>query len=108
MKDDKLYLNHINDAIGKIESYISDGKDGFLSSTLHQDAVIRELEIIGEAVKHLSEKFRNQSTQIPWKRIAGMRDVLIHDYMGVDIYAVWEVTQTHIPELKKFLSESLS
>ena len=65
-----------------------------------QDAVIRQLEIIGEATKRLSPDLRRRYPQIPWKRIAGLRDVLIHDYLGVDIALVWRITQTYLPELK--------
>jgi uncharacterized protein with HEPN domain len=65
-----------------------------------QDAVIRQLEIIGEATKRLSENLRAAHPDIPWRRIAGMRDVLIHDYLGVDLNAVWEATQKDIPGLK--------
>lgn len=100
MNRDATYLQHILDAIGKIETYIHVGQDEFVKGTHWHDATIRELEIIGEATKRISETLRNQHTDIPWRRIAGLRDVLIHDYMGVDLTAVWEITQQHLPELK--------
>lgn len=100
MNRDSTYLQHILDAIGKIETYISVGQDEFIKATHWHDATIRELEIIGEATKRISETLRTQYTDIPWRRIAGLRDVLIHDYMGVDLTAVWEITQQHLPELK--------
>ncbi len=100
MKTDLVYLRHIMDSILKIESYISSGREAFMRESHWQDAVIRQLEIIGEATKKLSEDVRSQHTEIPWRRIAGMRDVLIHDYMGVDLEAVWEVTQKDLPGLK--------
>jgi uncharacterized protein with HEPN domain len=63
--------------------------------------VIRQLEIVGEATKNLSGDFRSRHSDIPWRRIAGLRDVLVHDYMGVRLAAVWEVTQTDLPVLKE-------
>ena len=83
MKRDIVYLRHIADAIERIESYISVGRDVFLSTPHWQDAVIRQLEIIGEAAKRLSTEIRDQNPRVPWRRIAGLRDVLAHDYMGV-------------------------
>ena len=101
MKEHQVYLQHIIDAIQKIESYVSVGKDVFLSTSHWQDATIRQLEIIGEATKQLPEDFRSKYPNIPWKRIAGLRDVLIHNYLGTDMTTVWEITQKNIPELKK-------
>ena len=83
MKGDRLYLTHILDAVEKIETYISVGHDVFVSTSHWQDAVIRQLEIIGEATKRLSKQLCSQHPEVPWRRIAGLRDVLIHDYMGV-------------------------
>lgn len=100
-KEDTIYLQHILDAISRIEEYVHKLSYGeFLENRLIQDGVIRQIEIIGEATKRLSPKMRNQVSDIPWKDIAGMRDKLIHDYMGVDIDAVWETVSKDIPELK--------
>lgn len=108
MKDDQVYLNHIWDAILKIESYIDKGYDEFIEKSYLQDAVIRQLEIIGEATKNVSNDLRIKHSNIPWKRIAGLRDVLIHDYMGVDISAVWQVTQKDLPKFKKNLKKIIT
>jgi uncharacterized protein with HEPN domain len=97
---DQVYLQHILDAIEKIESYSAIGREVFIANSHWQDAVIRQLEIIGEATKRLSDGLRQRYDEVPWRRIAGLRDVLIHDYMGVDLVAVWEVTQQNLPVLK--------
>ena len=101
MKDDAVYLRHILDAISKIESYVAVGRDIFMATSHWQDAVIRQLEIVGEATKNLSRELRSRHPDIPWRRIAGLRDFLIHEYMGVRLAAVWEVTQTDLPVLKE-------
>ena len=107
-KDYSLYLRHILEAIASIEEYTKDlDWDGFRSSKLVQDAVIRNLEIVGEATKKLPDEFRLRYPQIPWKQIAGMRDVLIHDYFGVDVERVWGVVNNRLKGLKKELSAVL-
>jgi uncharacterized protein with HEPN domain len=105
---DVVYLRHIRDAAEKIESYASVGRDLFLSVSHWQDATIRQLEIIGEATKRLSEVTRARNADIPWRRIAGLRDVLIHEYMGVDLDAVWEITQKEVPVLRRRVESILS
>ena len=99
MKDENLYLIHISECIDRIRSYCS-SEQAFFSSTLRQDAVIRNLEIIGEAAKKLSEATRNQAPEIPWKKVCGLRDVLIHQYMGVDLNEVWRVVVEDLLDLK--------
>ncbi len=100
MNRDNLYLQHILDAIQKIDLYVQVGHEEFLQSSHWQDAVVRQLEIIGEASKRLSDELRDRHADIPWRRICGLRDVLIHNYMGVDLAAVWEITQSQLPVLK--------
>ena len=105
MKADKPYLQHIIEAISKIEEYASVGRDFFMTQSHWQDAVIRRLEIIGEATKNLSSELKTNNPDVPWRRIAGLRDILIHNYMGVDLNAVWDVIQKDIPALKKQVLE---
>ena len=99
MNKDRLYLESIRDCLERIAEYTESGEDAFLASRLIQDGVIRNLEVIGEATKNISEDLRAANPSIPSRQIAGMRDVLIHDYMGVDYELVWEVVTIHIPDL---------
>lgn len=107
MKNDKVYLVHILECIERIRQYTDEGRKYFLSSIITQDAVIRNLEIIGEASKKISAEYKKQNPDIPWKQMAGLRDVLIHDYMGVDINIVWNVVARDIPRLEHLLKEKV-
>lgn len=103
MNNDNLYLNHILESISLIESYLPNGEKDFYSSKLIQDAVIRNLEIIGEATKMISEDLRQREGQIPWRQMVGMRDVLIHNYFGVDNEIVWAVVENQLPKIKDMI-----
>ncbi len=107
MKDDRVYLQHIRDSIARILEYTKGGSNEFMHDSKIQDAVIRNLEIIGEAVKHLSDDLRSPNSDIPWKQIAGMRDELIHEYFGVDAGIVWNVIAQHLPLLKEKIDNLL-
>lgn len=108
IKDPIVYIEHISVCIDRIKDY-SNGIDEsrFLSDNLIQDAVIRNFEIIGEATKKLDEDFRVKYAHVEWKKIAGMRDKLIHDYIGVDIWAVWRVVENIIPIFDSQMKEIL-
>ena len=108
-KDPVVYIKHISACISRIKAYTHGiDEDGFMMSNLVQDAVIRYLEIRGEATKKLNEDFRAKNADIEWKKIAGMRDKLIHDYIGVDLWAVWGVVEHIIPTLDKQIQDILS
>ncbi|HYK58926.1 MAG TPA: DUF86 domain-containing protein [Bryobacteraceae bacterium] len=107
MKTDRTYLLHIRDAIGRIEECSAAGRAEFFATPHWQDAIIRQLEIIGEASQRLSSDLRETTPEIPWRRICGLR-VLIHHYMGVDLEAVWAVVETGIPALKESVEGMLS
>ena len=108
MKDDLVYLRHIVGAIKDIEVYTAGGREVFFATKMVQDAVIRNLEIIGEAVKNLSPSFRTEHPDVPWKQIAGLRDILIHHYFGVDINGVWLVVEIRLPGLLQRLETLLA
>jgi uncharacterized protein with HEPN domain len=97
VKDERAYLLHIRDAIERILSYTREGRDAFLGDSMIQDAVLRNMEILGEASKRVSAPLREQAPDIPWREMAGMRDKLIHDYFGVDLSLVWDVVARELP-----------
>ncbi|WP_067047779.1 HepT-like ribonuclease domain-containing protein [Methanofollis ethanolicus] len=100
--DPLLYCHDILEAIDRIERYTgSITLDDFLGDTKTQDAVIRNLEIIGEAVKNLPADFREAHPGVEWRAVAGMRDKLIHHYFGVDMRIIWETTRTDLPHFRK-------
>ncbi len=102
IRTDRMYLQHILDAIGRIEQYVTGlNEEAFEREELIQDAVIRQLEVIGEAARHLSSEVRGSYPEIPWRDIVGMRNKLIHDYLGVDIGLVWVTVQEDLPMLRE-------
>jgi len=101
-KEPKIFIAHIIESIGEIEKHTRNiSLAGFIKSTLVQDAAIRRLEIIGEAVRRIPPEVKTAVPDIPWKQIAGLRNVLIHEYFGVDLRLVWKVIAKDIPNLKK-------
>ena len=107
MKDDRLYLHHMLERCRRIARFIAPGRDAFMGSEEAQDAVIRNVEVIGEAAKRVSPETRGRLARLDWRGICGMRDVLIHDYIGVDLDEVWNVAASRIPELEVVLAAFL-
>lgn len=108
VKDDSLYIRHILDSLRRIESYSKNlSHHKFISEPLFQDAMIRQLEIVGEATKRLSKEFIMIHPTIPWADISGMRNKLIHDYFGVDLEMVWKTVNEDVPELRKYLEKNV-
>src|SRR3989344_5850578 len=100
-KDDLVFINHLLENIEDIAQF-SEGltKDKFLGDKLRQKAIVRSIEIIGEAVKNISRKVQDKYPEIEWKDIVGTRDKKIHHYFGVDLNIVWEIIKNDLPDLK--------
>lgn len=108
MKGASAYLKHIAEAIAKVEKYTKGGRKKFMEDTMIQDSVIRNLEIIGEAAKHLPAELRKLYPDVPWRSIRGMRNVQIHEYFGVDLDIVWKVVSQRLPVLKGHVGAMLA
>jgi uncharacterized protein with HEPN domain len=104
VKDERVYLLHAIDSIDAIQSYTVEGRDAFFADPKTQDAVIRNVEVIGQAVKGIPEQTRSLEPAVPWRQIAGMRDKLIHEYFGVDLALVWDVVERELPVLRPQLA----
>lgn len=107
-KKPEIFLRHILESISAIETHIKRiSKEKFFKNITAQDAVIRRIEIIGEAVKNLPSDYKRKCTEIEWNEIIGMRNKLIHEYFGIDLNTVWWTVKKDIPKLKKQISELL-
>jgi len=104
MSRDITYIEQILDAIDKIEEYTVDGQAVFINTAMIQDAVIRNIEVIGEVAKRISDDFKNLNSDIPWRKMAGIHDVLIHDYDSIDMNIVWNVIEVELPKIKLSLN----
>ena len=100
MKDDGIYLRHILRCISRIEEYTAAGRESFFSSHLLQDGAIRNLQTMAESTQRLSEHVRSLHPNVDWKALAGFRNVLVHDYLGVDLDYVYRAVEQDVPRLK--------
>jgi uncharacterized protein with HEPN domain len=100
-KDDRLYLLHMSECIERVEHYTAEGgRTAFIASSLIQDAVIRNLQTMAESSQRISEARQQAHPEVEWLKISGFRNVLVHDYLGVDLDKVWEVVERDLPPLK--------
>jgi len=108
VKSELLYLHHIRERCQRVAGCVQAGREAFFGNVVYQDAVMRNLEIIGEAAKRISPEFRARLAALPWRQIAGLRDVLIHDYPNLDLERVWLVASRDVPELQRAIEDFLA
>lgn len=107
MRDDKEKLLDILDAIGAINKYADQGREAFDKEELIQTWVVHHLQVLGEAAAKISQDFQNKSAQIPWYKIIGMRNILVHNYFDIDVEVVWSAVQNDLPKLKDQIEKLL-
>jgi uncharacterized protein with HEPN domain len=105
MKDDRVYLEHIIDCIDRINEYTQKDRFVFMNSTLVQDAVIRNLQTLSESTQKLSAELKAQHPEINWKAISGFRNILVHNYLGLDLPEIWTVIENRLPQLRESLEK---
>jgi uncharacterized protein with HEPN domain len=101
VKEDKLYLIHIRECIDRIEQYTVEGRGSFINDQKTQDAVLRNLHTLSESVQRISENLKTQYPVIDWRSISGFRNVVVHDYLGIDLPRIWDIVEKDIPDLKE-------
>ena len=106
--DDRGRLEDMLDAIKRIESYLRDTNEKkFDGDLMRQDAIMLQIEIIGEAARHISPDFQEQHNELPWSKMIGMRNKIVHDYFEIDVSKIWDTAKNDIPSLKKAISKLL-
>ena len=108
MRDDKVYLRHILEAVRRIEEDVGGGREPFMASHMAQDAVLRNLQTLAESSQRLSEAAKGTRADVEWRRISAFRNVLVHNYLGIDIEMVWEIVQRDLPPLKRAVAGMLA
>lgn len=104
---DKLYLVHISECIDRIRSYTSAGRDDFLNDSKTNEAVLRSLQTLAESTRRLSDEVKAPYVEIEWGKISGLRNVLVHEYLGVDLELIWEVVAEDLPPLGMVIDDVL-
>ncbi len=107
MKDPRIYLAQILERIERILEFTAEGKEAFFADVRTQDAVIRNFEVMGEAIKRIPEDYRAAHPAIPWRELAGLRDVLIHQYEGVSLQEIWRMVEKDLNPLRQAIAAIL-
>ncbi len=108
MKNDQTYLDHILESIGWIENFTSEGREAFFKDRKTQSAVLRELQTLAESTQRLSDDFKRGYPDIPWQNMAGFRNVIVHDYLGIKLERVWQIIEEDLPSLKIILNHAMA
>lgn len=108
MKDERLYQLHILECIARIEQYVASGKDEFFAQMIIQDAVLRNLQTMAESTKRLPEELKSAHPQVSWRSIAAFRNVVVHDYLGIDLKQIWKIIEEDLPGLKPAIAAMLA
>jgi uncharacterized protein with HEPN domain len=108
MKDDRVYLEHVRDALGRIERYTAGGEQHFLAETLIQDAVLRNLQTLAESTQRISEDRKLRHPSVDWRAISGFRNVIVHNYLGISAARVWQVVTADLPSLQATIEGMLA
>jgi uncharacterized protein with HEPN domain len=106
-KDNAVYLRHILECIRRIEEDTKGDYDSFMASHTHQDAVLRNLQTLAESTQRLAKEVKAKHLTVPWRSIAAFRNILVHNYLGVDLYRIWNIVQDDIPQLKTAIKRML-
>lgn len=107
MKDDRLYLVYIRECLDRIESYTEGGKQAFMADIKTQDAVLRNLHTLSESTQRLSENLRANHSEVDWRSIIAFRNVVVHDYLGIDLNQIWDIVTNDLPPLKRSITKIL-
>lgn len=107
MRDDAVYLRHIAECVRRIEENVASGKTEFLNSYIIQDATLRNLQTMSEATQRLSEAAKLTQPKVEWSKISAFRNVLVHNYLGIDLELIWKVIEDDLPELKLAVEKML-
>jgi uncharacterized protein with HEPN domain len=107
MKDDTIYLRHILECIRRIEANVAGGREPFMASHTLQDAVLRNWQTMTESTRRLSDTLKGTHPDVEWRRIIAFRNVLVHDYLGIDLERVWEIIQRDVPTFKHAVTAML-
>ncbi len=107
IKDDRLYLIHIKECLDRIDRYSAEGRAEFFANTMVHDAIVRNLQTFAESTQRLSNATKQKKPEVDWRAIAGFRNVVVHDYLGVDLEQIWRIVQQDLPEFRTHIEALL-